>query len=84
MGGGVAPLHTCCPAAARRSSLPSCTAAEEAGWAASGLPLSLISSRAELTRHVPPGAMGGTYAAKLADWERLCFRGPRGDVRNVA
>ena len=30
---------------------------------ASGLPLSAISSRAELTRTVPPGAMGGTYAA---------------------
>ena len=30
---------------------------------ASGLPLSAISSRAELTRAVPPGAMGGTYAA---------------------
>ena len=29
---------------------------------ASGMPLSLISSRAELTRHVPPGSMGGTYA----------------------
>ena len=30
---------------------------------ASGLPLSAISSRAELTKHVPAGAMGGTYAA---------------------
>ena len=29
---------------------------------ASGLPLSLISSRAELTQHSPAGTMGGTYA----------------------
>ena len=30
---------------------------------ASGLPLSAISARAELTSRVPAGAMGGTYAA---------------------